>query len=84
MALSISIVGRDDSVGDGDVPSVREEVIGQRTKDALAVKKSQGYRLGRPVGIAPEVATEIQALRASGSSLRTIAESLKYRNIPTS
>lgn len=59
-------------------------LIGQRTKDALAVKKSQGYRLGRPSGIPPLVLAEIEAMRASGSSWRTIAADLNSRRVPTS
>ena len=59
------------------------KVIGQRTKDALAVKRSEGVRLGRPVSL-PEVIREwILADRLDGRSYRAIAEALNAEGVPT-
>ena len=58
-------------------------LIGQRTKEALAVKKEQGVRLGRPPTIAPELASRIQQEREAGATLMAIAERLNADGIPT-
>ena len=44
-------------------------LIGQRTKDALAVKKAQGVRLGRPREMSEETVERIRELRRLGMSL---------------
>ena len=51
-------------------------LISQRTKEALAVKKAQGVRLGRPPTMPQAVVRRIQRQRARGDSLRKIAEDL--------
>jgi DNA invertase Pin-like site-specific DNA recombinase len=51
-------------------------LISQRTKDALAVKRSQGVVLGRPRSIPSGVRERIVAMRADGLSYRAIAEAL--------
>ena len=58
-------------------------VIGQRTKEALAVKKSQGYRLGRPPSISDAVAQRILRMRARGVGLQEICERLNMDRVPT-
>ena len=58
-------------------------LIGQRTKDALAVKKGQGVRLGRPRSIGDDVIARIEEERAAGKSLRAIAEGLNEEKVPT-
>ena len=58
-------------------------LIGQRTKDALAVKRAQGTRLGRPRSIAPELACEIVDMHHSGSTYSAIARELNRRGVPT-
>lgn len=50
--------------------------IGERTKEALAVKKAQGVRLGRPLLIAPLMRSRIKTAHSNGHSLNTIAKSL--------
>lgn len=68
------------------VASVAEwerKTIGQRTKDALAVKRAQGVRLGRPRTMCPQAVQLIGELRAEGRSYRAIAETLNERGIPT-
>lgn len=58
-------------------------IIGQRTRDALAVKKAQGVRLGRPTALPDEVRLRIATLRAEGRSLASIADELTEERVPT-
>src|SRR4051795_13610563 len=58
-------------------------LIGQRTREALAVKKANGVRLGRPPAVPERVVRRIQRQRARGDSLRAIAESLNDDRVPT-
>jgi DNA invertase Pin-like site-specific DNA recombinase len=58
-------------------------IIGQRTKDALAVKKAAGVRLGRPNVLDPDVATEIVAAHHAGAGWSEIARDLNARGVPT-
>ena len=57
--------------------------IRKRTKDALAVKKAQGYRLGRPATMPNETRARIHALRNSGVTLQGVADTLNTEGIPT-
>jgi DNA invertase Pin-like site-specific DNA recombinase len=52
------------------------EFVGQRTKQALAVKRAQGVRLGRPPAVLIDVRARIRNDRNAGKSLRSIAEAL--------
>lgn len=58
-------------------------LIGQRTREALEVKRRQGVRLGRPPAITPELADRIRRERAAGATLRQIARGLTNDGIPT-
>lgn len=58
-------------------------LIGQRTKDALAVKKAQGTRLGRPLTAGAGVVKRIARERKRGRSLREIADGLTDDGVPT-
>jgi len=58
-------------------------LISQRTREALAVKKSQGVRLGRPRTIPNEVVRRIKRERAKGKSLAAIADALNADGVPT-
>ncbi len=58
-------------------------LIGQRTREALAIKRSEGVRLGRPPKLDPEVRKRIHAERAEHRSLAAIAAALNADNIPT-
>jgi DNA invertase Pin-like site-specific DNA recombinase len=57
--------------------------IGQRTKDALAVKKAQGVQLGRPRMIDAKLEQRIRLLhRRSGLSYEAIAARLSREGVP--
>jgi Recombinase len=58
-------------------------LIGQRTKEALAVKRASGVRLGRPPKVPQAVVRRIQRQRARGDSFRKIAEDLNEAGLPT-
>jgi len=58
-------------------------LIGQRTKDALAVKRSQGIRLGRPVTLPAQVRNHIVAELRAGATMAAIAAGLTAERIPT-
>lgn len=59
-------------------------VIGQRTKDALAVKKAKGERAGgRPSSLPDRVVERIQREAAEGKALNAIAKGLNTDAIPT-
>jgi len=58
-------------------------LIGQRTKDALAVKRAEGVRLGRPVAVSDDVTQTMAVMRSRGLSLRAIAEELNASDVPT-
>ncbi len=58
-------------------------LIGLRTKEALAVKRSQGVRLGRPPVVSAEVVGQITTLRRSGLSYSEVARQLDDAGVPT-
>ena len=58
-------------------------LIGQRTKDALAVKKAAGVRLGRPQVLPDSVVQRVIAERSAGRSLPAIAAGLEADGIGT-
>lgn len=58
-------------------------LIGQRTREALAVRRSQGVRLGRPPGVSKAVRTQIVRLRRAGLSFAAIADRLERDAVPT-
>jgi DNA invertase Pin-like site-specific DNA recombinase len=55
---------------------LERRMIGQRTKDGLAVARDRGVRLGRAVVITPELRQQVRALRDGGLSVRATAARL--------
>jgi DNA invertase Pin-like site-specific DNA recombinase len=62
---------------------LERRLIGQRTREALAVKKAQGVRLGRPSKLPVEVVTRIIAERDAGAGFQRIADGLNTDEVPT-
>jgi DNA invertase Pin-like site-specific DNA recombinase len=58
-------------------------LISQRTREALAVKKSQGVRLGRPTTMPKKVVNRIRRERAAGKTFAEIADRLNADGVPT-
>jgi len=58
-------------------------LIGQRTREALAVKRSQGVRLGRPQAVPRSVVRRIKSRRSRGDSFAAIARRLNEQQVPT-
>jgi DNA invertase Pin-like site-specific DNA recombinase len=58
-------------------------IISQRTKDALAVKKAQGVKLGKPRQLDPSIARRIRSQREAGLTLQAIADQLNSEGIST-
>lgn len=58
-------------------------VIAERTKAALAVKRAEGVRLGRPRLLDPAVAKRIRRLRARSRTLQAIADELNAAGVRT-
>jgi DNA invertase Pin-like site-specific DNA recombinase len=59
------------------------EIIGERTAEALAAKREQGWRPGRPVVMAARVEQRIAELRSAGLSMAKIADALTEQGVPT-
>lgn len=60
------------------------ELIGQRTREGMAQRRSEGVRLGRPRTMPDDVVERIRAARRAGLPLRHIAEALNEAAVPTS
>lgn len=58
-------------------------LIGQRTREALAVKRQQGIRLGRPRVLSAATIAEIHRLRSHGKALAAIADRLNLERRET-
>lgn len=58
-------------------------VIAQRTRDALAMKKAAGIRLGAPIRTDAAVRQRIRELRVAGLTLAAIAETLNREGTTT-
>jgi DNA invertase Pin-like site-specific DNA recombinase len=58
-------------------------LIGQRTKEALAVKRAEGVRIGRPAMVPAKVVRRIKRSRARGDSFRKIADRLNAAGVQT-
>lgn len=58
-------------------------LVSERTRAALAVKRAQGVRLGRPPLVPDEVVARIVAERDAGATWQQIADSLMVDAVPT-
>jgi DNA invertase Pin-like site-specific DNA recombinase len=58
-------------------------VIGQRTREGLAVKRAAGVRLGRPRVLASEIVERIIVERQGGATLQGIADGLTNDGVTT-
>jgi DNA invertase Pin-like site-specific DNA recombinase len=66
----------------GAFAEFEREMIGQRTREGLAVAKANGKRLGRPARMKPDVVARIVRERAEGRSLGAIAAGLNADGVP--
>ena len=57
-------------------------LISQLTREALAVKKAQGVRLGRPTSLDSATVRLIQSERTRGRIFAAIAERLNAEDVP--
>ena len=62
---------------------LERRLIGERTKAALAVRKAQGVRLGRPRNLSSDVVSRIVESRRSGATWAAIASGLNTDSVPT-
>jgi len=58
-------------------------MIAERTRDALAEKKAQGVRLGRPKSLPDDLVARIVTEKNVGRTMRQIASSLNDDGVPT-
>jgi DNA invertase Pin-like site-specific DNA recombinase len=62
---------------------LERRLIGERTKAALAVRRSQGVKLGRPRSLPDHVVTRITDSRQSGLTWSAIASELNAEDVAT-
>lgn len=58
-------------------------LIGERTRVALAAKRAEGVRLGRPQSLSDAVVCRVVDARDAGRSFRAIAAELEADGVPT-
>jgi DNA invertase Pin-like site-specific DNA recombinase len=61
----------------------QRQLHSQRIRQALAVKRAQGVRLGRPASMSPYAIERIKREHAAGKSLTQIANGLNTDQVPT-
>ena len=59
------------------------EIIGDRTKNALAAVRARGTKLGRPSRVGEDTRKLIRSLRGAGLSWKRVADALTAQGIPT-
>jgi len=62
---------------------LERRMIGERTKAALSVRKSQGVRLGRPQVLSADLVARIVKSRQTGSTWNSIASNLNAEGVQT-
>lgn len=62
---------------------LERRLIGQRTRDALAARRAEGVRLGRPRNLPAEVVARIVDDRCDGVGWSAIARALDEEGVPT-
>jgi DNA invertase Pin-like site-specific DNA recombinase len=62
---------------------LERRLIGERTKAALAVRRSQGVRLGRPKTLPQELVKRIVDARSEGATWTSISNKLNDESVPT-
>jgi DNA invertase Pin-like site-specific DNA recombinase len=62
---------------------LERELAGLRTREGLAVKRSQGVKLGRPRTVNSGIEGMLHQFRSEGLTLREIADRLNADSIPT-
>ncbi len=67
----------------GVFAELERDLIAERTKAALTVKKAQGVKLGRPIVLSDEVRSRIRRMHRRGTSLAEIARRLNAEGVPT-
>ena len=65
------------------VAEFERDRVRERTREALAVARAKGVRLGRPVSLPNEINERIRAERSSGATLAAIADGLNLDGIST-
>jgi DNA invertase Pin-like site-specific DNA recombinase len=63
--------------------SFERALISERTKAALAVKRAQGVRLGRPRTVTDDARARIVQLRGDGLAWRAVADAMTAEGWPT-
>jgi DNA invertase Pin-like site-specific DNA recombinase len=67
----------------GSAAQWERRIIGQRTRDALAVKRAEGIKLGRPSVLPQTVVDRIVAARDAGDGWSAISRMLNDESVPT-
>ena len=67
----------------GVFAELERDLIVERTKVALAIRKAQGVRLGRPITMPKDVRKRIERMKAQGLGWTAIAHSLNGDGVPT-
>ena len=65
------------------VAEFERDRVRERTREALAVAKANGQRLGRPPVLSDEVVQRVAAERTSGATMKAIADRLNHDGVPT-